>query len=75
MRASIAACVLGALCALVGGFLVGVWCLGVVLIAEGAAAVAWGLLRDDGRGPAVAVSALGRGGTLAEILERARDAS
>jgi len=71
MRASIAACVLGALCALTGGFLVGVWCLGVVLIAEGALLAAWGVLRDDGRGP-VSLPRPGQGATLAEVLERAR---
>ena len=71
MRASIAACVLGALCALVGGFLVGVWCLGVVLIAEGALLAAWGIWRDDGKGP-VSLPRPGQGATLAEVLERAR---
>ena len=71
MRTSIAACVLGALCALVGGFLVGVWCLGVVLIAEGALLAAWGVLRDDGKGP-VSLPRPGQGATLAEVLERAR---
>ena len=71
MRTSIAACVLGALCALTGGFLVGVWCLGVVLIAEGALLAAWGVLRDDGRGPA-SLPRPGQGATLAEVLERAR---
>jgi hypothetical protein len=71
MRTSIAACVLGALCALVGGFLVGVWCLGVVLIAEGALLAAWGIWRDDGKGP-VSLPRPGQGATLAEVLERAR---
>ena len=71
MRTSIAACVLGALCALVGGFLVGVWCLGVVLIAEGALLGAWGIWRDDGKGP-VSLPRPGQGATLAEVLERAR---
>jgi hypothetical protein len=71
MRASIAACVLGALCALAGGFLVGVWCLGVVLIAEGGLLAVWGVLRDDGRGP-VSLPRPGQGATLAEVLERAR---
>ena len=71
MRTSIAACVLGALCALVGGFLVGVWCLGVVLIAEGALLAAWGIWRDDGQG-LVSLPRPGQGATLAEVLERAR---
>ena len=71
MRTSIAACVLGALCALAGGYLVGVWCLGVVLIAEGGLLAAWGVLRDDGKGP-VALPRPGQGATLAEVLERAR---
>jgi hypothetical protein len=71
MRTSIAACVLGALCALAGGFLVGAWCLGLVLIAEGALLAAWGVLRDDGKGP-VSLPRPGQGATLAEVLERAR---
>jgi hypothetical protein len=71
MRTSAVACVLGALVALFGGFLVGVWCLGLVLIAEGALVVAWGVLRDDGTGPA-SLPRPGQGGTLAEVLERAR---
>jgi hypothetical protein len=71
MRTSIAACVLGALCALGGGYLVGIWCLGVVLIAEGALLAAWGVLRDDGKGP-VSLPRPGQGATLAEVLERAR---
>ena len=71
MRTSIAACVLGALCALAGGFLVGVWCLGVVLIAEGGLLAAWGIWRDDGQGP-VSLPQPGQGATLAEVLERAR---
>ena len=71
MRTSIAACVLGALCALAGGYLVGVWCLGLVLIAEGGLLAAWGVLRDDGKGP-VALPRPGQGATLAEVLERAR---
>ena len=71
MRTSIAACVLGALCALGGGYLVGMWCLGAVLIAEGGLLAAWGIWRDDGRGP-VALPRPGQGATLAEVRERAR---
>ena len=70
MRASVTACVLGALGALAGGWLVGRWCLGVVLIAESGLGVWWGLARDVAeRRPQ---GAAGQGGTLAEILERAR---
>jgi hypothetical protein len=46
----------------------------MVVITEGALLVAWGVLRDDGKPPA-ALSRPGDGGTLLEILERARDAS
>ena len=71
MRTSAVACVLGALAALLGGWLVARWCLGLVLIAVGALAVAWGVLRDDGTGHA-SLPRPGQGATLAEVLERAR---
>jgi hypothetical protein len=53
--------------ALGGGWLVGRWCLGLVLIAESAGCVAAGLLRDTGPGP-------GRRGerTVADVLEEQR---
>lgn len=52
-----------------GSALIGVWCLGLVLIAESAGAVAVGLLRDDGRErPQVSPQAL----TVEDILERER---
>jgi hypothetical protein len=69
----VTAVVLGALGALVGGWLVARWCLGVVVIAESAAGVAWGLLRDDGKEPAARrVTVPGQGVSLAQVLERAR---
>jgi hypothetical protein len=71
VRTSVTACVLGALGALVGGWLVARWCLGVVLIVESGLGVAWGVLRDDGREPA-AVRVPGQGLTLAQVLEKAR---
>jgi hypothetical protein len=71
VRTSAVACVLGALAALLGGWLVARWCLGLVVIAEGALMVTWGILRDDGAGP-VSLPRPGQGGTLAEVLERAR---
>jgi len=71
VRTSAVACVLGALAALLGGWLVARWCLGLVLIAEGTLVAAWGVLRDDGRGPA-SLPRPGQGATLAEVLERAR---
>lgn len=46
---SVALVTFGCAGALVGGALVGRWCLGVVLLAESAAAVGFGLFRDDGR--------------------------
>lgn len=36
--------------ALAGGWLVGRWCLGLVLMAESAGAIWFGLMRDDGAG-------------------------
>ena len=53
--------------ALGGGALVGEWCLGLVLIAESAGAVAVGLSMDDGNGPP-----RGRPRTVEDVLERAR---
>ena len=53
--------------ALGGGALIGQWCLGLVLLAESAGAVWFGLMRDDGTG-------LPRRGerTVAEVLEEHR---
>jgi len=73
MRTSVTAVVLGAVAALVGGWLVARWCLGVVVITEAAAAVAWGLLRDDGQEQPRAIP--GSGVTLAEVWDRARRAA
>lgn len=50
MRVSFAACALGAAGALGGGWIVGRWCVGLVLILLSVSAITWGLLRDDGRG-------------------------
>jgi len=70
MRASVTACVLGALGALAGGWLVARWCLGLVLIAESVAGVWWGLFgHDDGRGQ---VPSRVRGAALEQVFERAR---
>ncbi len=53
--------------ALGGGALVGTWCLGLVLIAESAGALWFGLMRDDGR------PAPRRGEhTVADVLEEYR---
>lgn len=71
MRVQVAVVVLGALAALFGGWLVARWCLGLVVIAESACGVVWGLTADDGRGePAAAV--LGMPRHLYEAIERAR---
>ena len=53
--------------ALLGGWLVARWCLGLVLIAESCGALAVGLLRDDG-------AVLPRAGekTVADVLESVR---
>jgi hypothetical protein len=52
MRSQITTLVLGALGALGGGWLVGVWCFGLVLIALSGGAIVWALFHDDGKGPA-----------------------
>jgi hypothetical protein len=59
--------------ALVGGWLVARWCLGLVLIAESVCGVAWGLLHDFGE--PVRREVPGQGVTLAEIWDRARKAA
>jgi len=67
MRMSITVCILGAVAALAGGWLVGRWCLGAVLIAEGGLAVGWALFHDFPARPAKpSVSA------LEQVFERAR---
>ena len=67
-RWPLVACALGALGALGGGWLVGRWCFGVVLIALSTCAIAWGLLADDGR---ERVQAPPQALTVAEILRKA----
>lgn len=64
---SAALVILGLGGALGGGALIGEWALGLVLTAESAGLVWWGLQRDDGTWPP-------REGarTVPEILERAR---
>jgi len=67
MRASVTVALLGAVAALAGGWLVGRWCLGLVLIVEGGCAVAWALARDyQPRQVRPSVSALER------VFERSR---
>jgi hypothetical protein len=76
MCSQITALVLGALGALGGGWLVGVWCFGLVLIALSGGVIVWTLFRDDGKGPAGSqpqVYAFGAP-TLDQVLERARGA-
>lgn len=54
--------------ALAGGWLIGRWCLGLVLISESAGAAVAGLLRDDGAG---AVPPGAR--TIGEVLDQERN--
>lgn len=64
---SVAAVVAGACLAGFGGWLVGRWCLGVVLIAEAAGLIFIGMARDDG------VGMPGRGArTVNDILDDER---
>ena len=46
----------GLMGALGGGWLIGVWAFGLVLIIESAGLIGWGLLRDDGQPDARAVA-------------------
>lgn len=73
MRISVMACIIGVLGALGGGWLVGRWCLGLVLIAASAGLVAYGLLRDDGRGRAE--PQVGELKSVSSILRQAERAS
>ena len=73
MRLSAVLLVLSLAGVLAGGWLIGRWAFGVCLIADSVAVGAWALLRDDGRGrPQPQVYGVP---TLAQVLERARDAS
>lgn len=69
MRVSAAACLLGALGALGGAWLIGRWAFGLTLIVLSAGLIVWGVFRDDGAEPRaeqVPVS------SLHDVLERAR---
>jgi hypothetical protein len=56
-----------------GAALIGVWALGVAIVADSVAVGVYALLRDDGSRPAPSVRELPP--TLENILERARRAS
>lgn len=76
MRVQVAAVAVGAAGALGGGFLVGVWCLGLVLIVLSGGLIAFGLLRDSEPGETAARRRVGRPVTSFEaVLDRARRAS
>lgn len=76
MRSQVTALILGALGALGGGWLVGPWCFGLVMIMLSGGVIAWGLLHDDGKAPAVSEPQLyafpRAGSSLNDVLERAR---
>ena len=72
MRVSAAACLLGALGALGGAWLIALWAFGLTLIGLSAGLIIWGLLRDDGTSPRVEQLSPP---TLREVLERARRAA
>lgn len=69
MRISAAACLLGALGALGGAWLIGRWAFGLTLTGLSVSLIIWGLLRDDGTAPRAEHVAPP---TLREVLERAR---
>ena len=73
MRSS-AAMLIGALLGVLGGAaLIGVWALGLAIIADSVAVGVYALLHDDGVPAQPAVRAVQ--GTVASVLERARAAS
>jgi hypothetical protein len=75
MRSQITTLVLGALGALGGGWLVGIWCFGVVLIALSGGVIVWALFHDDGKNAAGQPQVYAFGApTLDQVLERARGA-
>jgi hypothetical protein len=73
MRLQVTALILGALGALGGGWLVGTWCFGVVMIVLSGGLIAWGLLHDDGAGRAA--PSVHDVPSLQQVLGRARSAS
>ena len=73
MRLSIALLLVSLAGVLGGGWLIGRWAFGLCLIADSVAVGAWAVLRDDGR-PQPVPQVYGVP-TLAQVLERARDAS
>ena len=73
MRLSVVLLVVSLAGVLGGGWLIGRWAFGLCLIADSVAVGAWALLRDDGK--AAAGPRVYGVPTLAEVLERARNAS
>jgi len=69
MRLSVVLLCLALAGVLGGGALIGVWALGVCLIADSVAVGVWALLRDDGTRAQPSVHEVP---TLAQVLERAR---
>jgi hypothetical protein len=72
VRTSAIACLLGALGALGGAWLVGRWAFGLTLTGLSMGLIVWGLLRDDGTAPRAEQLTPP---TLREVLEKARRAS
>lgn len=75
MRVSVLACALGAVGALGGGYLIGRWCLGLMLILLSVTAVCYGLLREAGGKQPAEQAAVPQVHSLGDVLERARRAS
>jgi hypothetical protein len=74
MRVSVAACALGGLGALGFSWLIGLWAFGLVGVVLSGLAIVWGLLHDDGEPVPGVHQVPGQGGTVADVLERARRA-
>ena len=77
MRQQVTALVLGALGALGGGWLVGVWCFGLVMIVLSCGVMAWAVfIHDDGKGPAEwQPQAFAPATSLQAVFDRARGAA
>ena len=71
MRLSAFLLVLSLLGVVGGAVLIGTWAVGCAVIFDSLAVGVWALLRDDGAAPQVR-ELPGTGGTLQQILERAR---
>ena len=67
---------IAALAGVVGGaWLIGMWAVGVAVIADSAAVAAWALFHDDGQEPQAAIADDGMPADVRAFVEKVRRAS